>query len=167
MTTPDDTPKEGELMEAPVLPATLDSRRDKCSLDDAYIFNYTQNPKAGKAAALREAGYTGNHERQEAYRMHNRLRLKIQAVTAENMRDLGSLSVQQVANILTMDVSETGVANMLAAAKLGKDFSKTEPKPLEELPQAANPDARRLRIQQLQKQISEKTGKPAELPAPA
>ena len=165
MTTPEDTPKEGELLEKP---ATLDARRDRCSLDDAYIFNYTQNPKAGKTAALRAAGYEGNPDyiRQEAHRMHNRLRLKIQAVTAENMRDLGSLSVQQVANILQMDVKDTGIANMLAAAKLGRDFSKTEPKPVEDMPKTANPDERRRRIAQIQKELAQKTGQ-KELPSPA
>ena len=165
MTTPEDTPQEGELMEKPAPPATLDSRRDRCSLDDAYIFNITQNPRAGKAAALRAAGFDGEHVRQEAHRMHNRLRLKIQAVTAENMRDLGTLSHDQLHSILKSTPAETGTANMLAAIKLGKEFSQTAPKPLEELPQTANPDARRLRIEQLQKQISEKSGKA--LPAPA
>lgn len=164
MTTQDDTPQEGEFIEAPTPPATLDSRRDKCSLDDAYIFNYTQNPKAGKAAALREAGYTGSHERQEAYRMHNRLRLKIQAVTAENMRDVGSLSLNQLEGILKSTPAETGAANMLHAIKLGKEFSQTAPQPLEDMPKQVDHEARRRRIAALTKQISEKTGKA--LPAP-
>ncbi len=163
MPTSKDSAVEGELMEKP---ATLSHRRDECSLDDAYIFNYTQNPKAGKSAALRDAGFQGEHVRQEAYRMHNRLRLKIQAVTAENMRDVGSLSLNQLEGILKSNLEQTGTANMLHAIKMGIDFSKTAPKSLENMPVLVNPDDRRRRIQQLQQQISEKTGKPKQLPAP-
>lgn len=163
MPTEKDTPKEGELIEKP---ATLSARRDKCSLDDAYIFNITQNPRAGKAAALRAAGFKGEHVRQEAHRMHNRLRLKIQAVTAENMRDLGTLSHDQLAGILKGTVEQHGTSNMLAAVKLGKEFSQTAPQPLEDIPKQADPEGRRRRIEQLKKQISEKTGK-QELPAQA
>jgi len=162
MPTSEDIAVEGELMEKP---ATISIRRDECSLDDAYIFNYTQNPKAGKANALRKAGFQGEHARQEAYRMHNRLRLKIQAVTAENMRDLGTLSHDQLAGILKGTAAEHGTANMLHAIKLGKEFSQTAPQPLENMPVVVNPDERRRRIQQLTKEISEKSGKA--LPAPA
>ena len=162
MPTSDEEVKDGELM--PV-PATLSHRRDECSLDDAYIFNYTQNPKAGKADALRKAGFEGEHARQEAYRMHNRLRLKIQAVTAENMRDLGNLSYNQLEAILKSNPEQTGTANMLHAIKLGKEFSQTAPLSLDNMPVVVNPDERRRRIQQLTKEISEKSGKA--LPAPA
>ena len=162
MPTSEDTAVEGELMEKP---ATLSTRRDECSLDDAYIFNYTQNPKAGKADALRKAGHKENGLRQEAYRMHNRLRLKIQAVTAENMRDLGNLSFNQLEAILKDTPDNVGTQNMLAAIKLGRDFSQTAPKALTDLPVVVNPDERRRRIEALQKQISDQTGKA--LPEPA
>ena len=162
MPTSEEETIEGELM--PV-PATLSHRRDECSLDDAYIFNYTQNPKAGKADALRKAGFEGDHARQEAYRMHNRLRLKIQAVTAENMRDLGNLSFNQLECILKSNPAEVGTANMLHAIKLGSELSQKAPQPIVEMPNQAVPEARRRRIAALNKQIAEKTGKA--LPAPA
>jgi hypothetical protein len=124
MTTSENEAIEGELAESPDV---ITTRRAKGSLDTAYIYNYTQNPKAGKAAALRATGYKAGNVRQSAYRLHQRLRPKINALLRETITDLGSVSAQQLEYILTQDVEDIGIAGMLHAIRLGLAFSGNNP----------------------------------------
>lgn len=151
---------EQELITAP---ATINYRRAECSLDDAYIFNYTNNPKGGKTQALIEAGFEGTYPSQEAYRMHNRLRPKIQKVMQEITQDLATLSNQQLTGILRSTPQETGYSAMLAAIKIGFEYSGLQPNQQTETPVRPNQDAIQRRIETLQKQIEQVTGK---LPSP-
>jgi hypothetical protein len=48
--------------------------------DDRYIEAYTDNPLAGKSAALSKAGYIGDYLAQEAHRIHKRLAPKIREI---------------------------------------------------------------------------------------
>lgn len=155
--TGNDEAKTGEFIPAP---ATITTEQANGSRDNAYIFNYANNPKAGKTAALRATGWTGNHERQEAHRIHNRLRLKIQAVTAEQARDLGSLSYQQLHNILMMNVTDTGLSAMLKAIQLGKEWSQTQPPPTDDIPNKPAVNEMTKRIERLKEQISHAEGTP-------
>ena len=59
--------------------------------DDAYIEAYCKNPSAGKMAAILEAGYVGKYARQEANRIHNRLRDRIEAEFDKMVLDGGML----------------------------------------------------------------------------
>jgi len=151
----DDQVIEPELIQAPL---TLDHRRDPCSLDDAYIFNYTNNPRQGKTAALRAAGYEGKYIRQEAQRMHNRLRSKIQKVTQDLNQDFGALSNQQLHNILNSEIREVGYQAMLAAIKLGFEYSGHQPAMLGLKEERQAPGAVQQRIERLMEQIDQATG---------
>lgn len=53
------------------------SRRSPHLMDDLYIEAYLKNPELGKSAALRAAGFDGEHVRQRAYELHRRLQHKI------------------------------------------------------------------------------------------
>ncbi len=151
MTTSEPEEIEGELIEAP---ATISARRENCSLDDAYIFNYTNNPKAGKTAALRAAGYDGQNIRQEAYRMHGRLRPRINQVLREVLKDLGNLSHQQLTGILMETPDKVGYANMLNAIKTGLEYSGNKPVEADTKEIKQSQDAIAKRISTLQSQIA-------------
>lgn len=165
METPTDETQEATPEVIPA-PATIDHRRMNCSLDDAYIFNYTNNPKAGKAEALRQAGYEGEHVRQEAYRIHNRLRPKINVVLGEILQDLGSLSHQQLTGILKKEPEDVGVSNMLAAIKIGLDYSGNKPAEHEVQTVRPKPETITKRIESLQKSINEIKGNSPALAPP-
>ncbi len=132
------------------------------SLDDAYIFNFVNNPKMGKAEALRLAGWDGNPDycRQEAYRRHARLKAKIQAVTAELLGEVGTLANHQLTTILNMDIKDTGVNSMLAAIKLGLEASNIQAPALLEEPKRTSDEIDE-RIEALKKQIAEVEGETA------
>jgi len=153
MTTSSDDIKEGELIESPL---TLNHRRDQCSLDDAYLFNFTNNPRAGKTAALRAAGFEGKFAKQEAYRMHNRLRPKIRQIMQEINQDLAAMSNQQLMGILSSEPKETGYQAMLGAIKLGFEYAGTTPQEVKTIkPQASQIQQR---ITTLLEQIEQATG---------
>ena len=153
---------EAELMPKAEPPATMSTKRGACSLDDAYIFNFTNDPKGGKTQALREAGFDGEYISQEAHRMHNRLRPKINAVLKELTQDIGNLARQQLDSILNADAREVGFSNMLGAIKLGFDYSGNKPQETsnQEAPRPALSEVQR-RIEKLQGQINEVKGIPA------
>lgn len=164
MPTPEDKPKEGELIQAPPT-MTADQAGSK---DDAYIFNYVNNAKGGKTNALRCTGWEGDEKyiRQEAQRIHNRLRPRILAVQKEMFRDVGSLSYQQLEGILKMEVTETGIANMLGAIKMGVELSGSKPEAYAPETKKRAINQTRDRIAALQKQIEDTTRTPQALPSP-
>jgi len=146
-----------EVLEAPT---TLDHRRDPCSLDDAYIFNFTNNPKAGKTAALRSAGYEGSYAPQEAHRVHNRLRPRIRQVMQEMVQDLSALANHQLLSILKSDADSVGHNCMLGAIKIGFETSGVVVAEQEEKVQRTYTDIQQ-RIEQLKDQIDQATGQRA------
>ena len=114
--------KEQLINEKQKLSPQARARKDN-GLDDAYVAAYCDNPKAGKTAALIEAGYAGNNIPQEAYRMHKRLATRIRDRTTELINGLDTLAANQLEAILQTDIKEVGYANMNRSIQQALEFA--------------------------------------------
>jgi len=97
--------------------------RSKNSLDDGYVDCYTNNPKAGRTAAIIEAGYDGDYPRQEAARYHKRLAIRIHEAFTDKIKRLEGAAIANIQSMLEMPIKEIGASNMLATAKAAMDYA--------------------------------------------
>ena len=132
--------------------------RKNNGLDDAYVTAYCDNPIAGKTAALIKAGFAGNNIPQEAYRMHKRLRERIEQKISELIQDLGGASYQQLQTIINTDIKTVGYSNMLQAIRAGMDYAGRRPGDKLTIVKEQSIDDIDNEINRLQKQIAEEEG---------
>jgi hypothetical protein len=102
----------------PILPKDRpkEQRVSHGGYDDNYIKAFTEHPELGKKQALIAAGYVGDYAKQEAYRIHNRLREKIEAVLDEKILDGAHLGHQTLVKLCKESDSEA------VKAKVAKDL---------------------------------------------
>ena len=100
-------------------------RAERNSYDEAFIDAYLKNPKAGKTAAMVEAGYTGENPSQMAYRTFNRLRIKINEEFEKRKSDFAMLGHRVIVDV----AQDTDASNKdkLAAGKLLMDYGGHKP----------------------------------------
>lgn len=124
--------------------------------DEKYIEAFCNNPGLGKASALREAGYVGDYLRQEAWRIHNRLREKIEKRLDEAILDGAHLGHSVLVHLCQNSESDTVRAKAAkdlidySGRKAGETITVKSEKTDEEL------DAE---IALLQKEIAEQSGR--------
>ena len=75
--------------------------------DEVYIEAYCENPKAGKSAALEKAGYTGDYLAQESYRVHRRLKVRIEERLTEQLQEGASLGHSVLMDLVKNASSES------------------------------------------------------------
>jgi hypothetical protein len=97
------------------------------SYDDLYVESYVANAKAGKAAALRAAGYTGEYATQEATRIHKRNALRIHEAFTQRIKELEGKAISNIEDILDMNIKDVGASNMIAAAFKALDYAGRKP----------------------------------------
>lgn len=92
--------------------------------DLAYIEAFCEDPKAGKQAALREAGYEGDYPAQEAHRIHKRLQKRIDE-RLDMMINEGANLGYSVLKSLATDAQSESVQAKCAIALM--DYSGRKP----------------------------------------
>ena len=122
--------------------------------DEVYIDAFCEDPKAGKSAALIEAGYKGTYLAQEAYRIHRRLQNRIDQRLDEMINEGASLGYSVLKQLATSAQSETVQARCAealmnyAGRKPGERVTiQNEPQTVEEIDNEIRVIAKRLRQQ--------------------
>lgn len=99
-------------------------RNSPMSLDDDYIKAYLQHPEKGQTSAIRQAGYTGSHPSQRAYKLHKRLSGEIEKALNIKMAESTALGHGIICDIAINAESE---ATRLNAAKMLLDYGGKKP----------------------------------------
>jgi hypothetical protein len=140
----------------PVLPKDQPKQRiSPGGYDAAYIKAFTEHPELGKTHAIKAAGYVGDLAKQEAYRIHNRLREEIEKVLDDKILEGAHLGHQTLISLCKGAESEAIKAKVAkdlidyAGRKAGERITVTNTKTDEELDQE---------IAELQRSIKEQTG---------
>lgn len=102
----------------------LSIRRSPGELDELYIQAFLKHPEAGKSAALRAAGYTGEYISQRAQLIHKRLAEQIDKELTVRMAQSTALGHNIIIDIATNSESD---AIRLQAAKLLLDYGGKKP----------------------------------------
>ena len=148
-----DTPEGADLANEP---AKKGSRIEYGSLDDGYIAAFCENPGAGKKAAILKAGYVGDFAAQEAYRLHNKLRERIEARLDEMVQEgamLGYSTMLQICKEAKSDATRLKAAEDLmnyGGRKPGDTLTIKKERSDEELDEE---------IARLQREVQEQEGK--------
>ena len=108
----------------PEAPHAKQLRSSPMSLDEDYINAYLQHPEKGQTAAIRQAGYTGNHPSQRAHKLHKRLSGEIEKALNIKMAESTALGHGIICDIAINAESE---ATRLSAAKMLLDYGGKKP----------------------------------------
>jgi hypothetical protein len=108
----------------PEEPRAKHLRSSPMSLDEDYINAYLQHPEKGQTAAIRQAGYTGNHPSQRAHKLHKRLSGEIEKALNIKMAESTALGHGIICDIAINAESE---ATRLSAAKMLLDYGGKKP----------------------------------------
>jgi hypothetical protein len=118
--------------------------------DDNYIKAFTEHPELGKKQALIAAGYVGDYAKQEAYRIHNRLREEIEKVLDDKILEGAHIGHQTLVELCKSSESEAVKAKVAkdlidyAGRKAGERITITNEKTDEELDQVSEQEGRHL-----------------------